>query len=553
MVVLCGCAKQGMPSGGPKDETPPKVKRTVPENYTLNFVGKEFFIEFDEYVVLKDAENNILVSPPMENKPEFRTKGHGIQVKIKDTLKENTTYLFQFKEAIADFNEGNILPSTEYVFSTGNYIDSMTLKGKVVEALPNKASEGTVSVWLLSSDQKDKLLASATDTSIGKITPMYVTRCEKSGRFVFNNIRPGTYHVVAVEDEDKNMKIGKNEAVGFIDEPIEAMRKTDSVKVDSVMRSAVDANPVNLLISKTTEEVQRLTGSGFKSAGKIQITSFLPMKKPEIDAGGEELFLKLNEKRDTLTIWTLREKCDSIQLTLSDPSGIADTLRLKWRPKKGSTKKNDKPGNILKFNYKQLPYFDTLSLVSVIPLDKDKCKLDSCIEVINPKDSSKTMCNAVLDSSLMRLSIQYSFKAGERYEVVAVKGLFHDIYGNANDSLKETVNVTKTEDYGNVKIDIVNEIGNEDNTLIVELLNDKGERKGEPKKSQGGIVEFRNLKPDKYRIRVIVDENGNGKWDAGDFWEQRQPERVVFLDKTLDVRANWYFEEKMTISDKEEK
>ena len=160
--IAVGCAKQGFPSGGPKDTQPPVAGEAMPPSGTTNFTAQSFYIPFDEYVVVKDAENNILVSPPMKRKPEYTPKGHGLMVKIKDTLRENTTYLFQFKGAIADLNEGNALESYEYAFSTGAILDSMTLSGTVLDALTLKAREEPVTVMLYESSKGDSVVAKET-------------------------------------------------------------------------------------------------------------------------------------------------------------------------------------------------------------------------------------------------------------------------------------------------------------------------------------------------------------------------------------------------------
>ena len=238
--LLAACAKQGMPGGGPKDVTPPMVKSITPENRTLNFNGKQFYIEFDEYVEIKNAENNVIVSPPLKNRAEYKTKGKGVIVTLHDTLSPNTTYLFQFIEAIADFNEGNLLPSMEYVFSTGDYVDSMSIRGKVSDALELSPREETVSVWLFENDKYGELIASLIDTIVKAPGPDYVTRCDKQGRFSFNSIKPGRYRVVAIQDEDKNTKIGPTESVGFCDDILESRNMRDSVNDDSPIRSLVD-------------------------------------------------------------------------------------------------------------------------------------------------------------------------------------------------------------------------------------------------------------------------------------------------------------------------
>ncbi|MBP5547560.1 MAG: Ig-like domain-containing protein [Bacteroidales bacterium] len=553
LLGVASCAKQGMPSGGPKDTQPPKSKNMSPENRSLNFSANGFYMEFDEYVVLKDAENNILVSPPMKEKPEYRTKGKGIQVKIKDTLQPNTTYQFQFKDAIADFNEGNLLPSVEYVFSTGDYIDSMTVRGKVVDAQSMKAMKEKVEVWLYDEEGYRAMIAAISDTAAPKIVPKYITRSDKDGNFCFNNIKPGKYRVLAIVDGDKNLLPGVTESTAFLDSAIIAVGMRDSVKVDSIQRSMADMHPIDIRIFTPDNTKQRIIGSDFVSSGKVRLTSALPMKDPVIDGGGEALTWRLNSGRDTLTLWTFREKCDSLHLVVSDPSGIQDTLKLRWRAKKGRGNQNiNKPSQQqfvdMKISTKKMHYYDTLALLFSTPLDTKKCSLDSAVSVRDMKDSSVVFSSAVIDSSGMKVWILYPFVQGGGYEIEIAKGFFHDIYSHINDSLRVALTVTKAEDYGKLSIKIAADSAcNYNGHLIVELLDEKEAVKSRKYCHVAQKVELPNIMPGKYRVRATMDTNGNGKWDSGDLVGQRQPERVVYLDKSIDIRAKWEFEEILTI------
>lgn len=554
VAVFVGCAKQGMPSGGPKDTEPPKMMQTTPDNRSLQFFGNQFYIEFDEYVVLKDADNNVLVSPPMKNKPEIKTKGKGVQVKIVDTLAENTTYLFQFKDAIADFNEGNMLPSFEYVFSTGGYIDSMSVSGKVVDALTLEPREDEVSVWLMTASDGETFKATFGDTAAPEPRQAYATRCNKDGSFSFNFIRPGKYYVFAVQDEDKNMKLGKNEAVAFMDSCVSASMMAAAVRDSSQADSAKTRKEEALQLRIFTPDIekQRVTSSDFKSAGKVLVTTLLPMVDPVVDGGGEEVIWRLNWKRDTLTLWTLREKCDSLRLVVSDASGINDTLKLRWRTKKGkglaASQLQLGSGFEMKLNYKSLPYYDTLSLRFNTPLGGECGARDSVVKVRYMKDSSLTCCAVVVDSSLMKAGVLYDFKQGEKYEIEVEKDCFKDIYARGNDSLRAAVNVSKAEEYGNLSVEVTPGEPMLPTFVIVELLNEKG-TVVESRRVLLGIenAKFLHLTPGKYRVRAIVDSNNNRKWDIGDFATGRQPEKVVYLPKTLDIRANWDFEEKLEL------
>ena len=198
LTAVAGCAKQGYPSGGPKDETAPKAVAAKPANESRNFAGRQFSIAFDEYVTVKDADNNILISPPMRQKPEFTTKGKRLVVKINDTLQPNTTYLFQFKGAIVDFTEGNVLPSFEYVFSTGERMDTMMLAGRVLNARDGKPWKEPVTVmaYKVKGDEPD----GALDTVATTKQPDFITRSDKEGVFAFHYVPAGHYRLVALSN-----------------------------------------------------------------------------------------------------------------------------------------------------------------------------------------------------------------------------------------------------------------------------------------------------------------------------------------------------------------
>ena len=211
LLLIVACAKQGYPTGGPKDVAPPTAVGAKPANETRNFAAHQFFVEFDEYVVLKNPDDNVLVSPPLSQKPEYTTKGHGVLVRLKDTLRANTTYLFQFKEAIADFTEGNLLPSYEYVFSTGEAMDTMSLGGRVIDARSGKPWKETVTVMAYKDPESD--VVALDDTIATFVQPDFVTRCDKEGNFAFHFIPEGKYRLVSLEDNNRNLRFDVADAV----------------------------------------------------------------------------------------------------------------------------------------------------------------------------------------------------------------------------------------------------------------------------------------------------------------------------------------------------
>ena len=564
--LLSGCAKQGMPSGGPRDITPPRVTAMSPENGRVHFAEGGFSISFDEYFVTKDVENNVLVSPPMKNKPEIKIKGKTLQVRFKDSLQNNTTYLFQFRNAIADYNEGNVLPSIEYVFSTGEVIDSMSVTGKVVDAFSLQSRKEPVSVFLFdttesgerkaengerkaengerkaesgerrteSGERKTESAQDSTGNNAQPI-PVYATRCDTGGHFSFNHIKSGLYRIVAAEDGNKNLTVDNGEAAGFVDIPVTTTRMNDS---------SASSQSILILLFDPRQEGQRVTGSDFKSKGKFVVTTLSPMEDPQISFS-EQVVWNLNKTRDTLTGWTYRRDCDSLVVSIHDTTGIADTLLLRYRPKRGLASTTLSP-TFMRFKNSTLPWFDTLQIVLSNPLDTMHSKLDSALTVMNLKDSSTIQCRVFVDSCLLRLYVICPFSQGETYSVNIHKGTLFDIYGVCNDPLTSKITVTEANQYGDLRLSIISP-SNQDIPLIIQLLDEKNKVSLQRRCIGSSKLIFQHLKPGKYRVRVIMDENNNGEWDTGDFTLRQQPEKVQYLAKPVDVRANWEYEEKMII------
>ncbi len=605
--VVAGCAKAGMPSGGPKDVTPPQVLGAEPPSGTTDWTAREFAILFDEYVTVKDANNNILVSPPMNTKPEYTTKGHALVVKLKDSLHTNTTYLFQFKEGIVDFNEGNPLSSYEYVFSTGSSIDSMTLRGQVLDALTHQPykTEGAITVVAYSVEQMSRFDSLQTiyldslqkadttgtlaqklgsipvgDSLVAKVKPMYMTRCDKEGHFAMNHLREGRYKVLAFDDSDNNLLLKAGEAAAFLDTlvlaehmpPPQDTTKADSTSADSTTAAAPLSiqNPefkiqnFLLRISLHKEEAQRLTKAEFKERGHLMLTTALPLTQhytlqPLDTHDRQQLYIRPSTQRDTLHIWTENKDCDSLMLLLTD-KGLQDTIKLTYRaPKplpggnKLSGKGMSKGGSLLSNKVAaKHPYYDTLWIAFSRPVkDIAHPAPDSLVSIFNLEDSTISYCGVKWADTChptghFRAMIDFMGKPGGKYRMKVPAMSFRDIYDTPHqDSLTINTEFTKVEDYGNIIVSVQCTMYNVqwDAPLLIQLLNEKGEVQRQQTIHGASKVEFNHLKGGKYALRAIVDRDSNGSWTAGDYWNHRQPEEVVYFEKILELRENWDMEE----------
>ena len=523
-LLASGCAKQGYPSGGPKDTQPPQCKAAKPQNETRNFRDKEFFIEFDEYVMLKDANNNVLISPPMRQKPEFTTKGKGVLVKLNDTLLDNTTYLFQFKEAIADYTEGNVLPTYEYVFSTGDAMDTMMVGGTVLNARNGKPWKETLTVMAYADSH------CGDDTIATHLQPNYVTRTDKEGRFAFHYIPAGSYRLVAVEDKNRDLRVANGEAVAWLDSPAAAVDSIDSSRM------------VQMRISVPDNNVQRVVKSEFTAPGRAMVNTLLPMSNPKME--GEPLEWRLNAGRDTMQVWFLDEKCDSARFVLSD-EGLQDTLKLRYRkpkrPKSSASQQQPKVPLIKPLCSGNSAFYDDLRIAFTVPVKE--MRQEASAEVMRLKDSTVSHCGIVLDSGGMQARLNTSLHSDEQYRVKLRDSLFADIYGHWSDSL--VINLTP-KDYGILNIIVTGA----DTPLVVEVLDSRDtvvQQKTLP--IGGGTLRFIHLPVGEYRLRAVLDTDGNGHWTPGDYRAGCQPEESVIFEKPLKLREKWEMEERWNISD----
>jgi hypothetical protein len=195
-ILFAGCAKIGSPTGGPKDETPPKVIKSVPDNYSTNFDNKRIEIEFDEFIQLKNINQELVVSPPQKVKPVVRLRNKVMLIDLQEELIDSTTYTLNFGQAIVDNNESNLLENYQFVFSTGRHIDSLGVSGLIVNAFDLKPSEEPVTIMLY-----DKFYDSVPYLEI----PTYIGKSNKKGYFEVNNLKSDTFKVFALKDKNYNL------------------------------------------------------------------------------------------------------------------------------------------------------------------------------------------------------------------------------------------------------------------------------------------------------------------------------------------------------------
>nr|WP_288933540.1 Ig-like domain-containing protein [uncultured Allomuricauda sp.] len=521
-LALWQCAKRGSPSGGPKDVTPPELIRAEPENFTTNFKAKKIRLYFDELIKLEDVQNQLVVSPPFKNPAEITPMGAPskyIEVVIKDTLRENTTYTINFGQSIVDNNEGNPNSFLSYVFSTGDYLDSLTVSGAVKDAVNRKADE-FISVMLYELD------STYNDSTIYKEPPLYITNTGDSlPLFELRNLKAGKYALFGLKDVNKNNMFDQGQdKIGFIEDTI--IIPTDSIYLLNLFREQLNyKTSVPSLVAKN-KIIFGYQGD-YRNMNIETLTSLPDSVKTTI--------LKERDK-DTLNYWFTPTDLDSINFIVQNEKAQAlDTFTVKIR---------DLPIDSLKLTTSisgKLNFEDTFSVLSNTPI----VALDTSNISLNISDSIPATYTYELDTLKNKIDFAFELEPNQKYSFSFLPGAITDFFGVQNDTLDYNLSTGSFADYGNLRMVLGGAVTF---PVIVQLTNEKGEVKREIFASESQIFEFNNLDPGNYIARVILDGNGNGKMDTGNYLEKIQPEKVSYYPGVIEIRANWEKEETFILS-----
>lgn len=509
-ITLVQCAKRGSPTGGPIDEKPPIILRAYPDNYTRNFKNQIIEIQFDEFVTLKDLQKQLVISPPLKTRPIITPQGSPakkITIQITDTLMDNTTYVLNFGQSIVDNNEGNAYPFYKYVFSTGKVIDSLTLKGKITDALEFEAEE-FVNVLLYEFDEK------YTDSIIYKESPRYVLNTLDSlSTFTMENLKEGTYKMVALKEENSDLRFDPlRDKMGFVSETIK-------VPSDEVYELKMYQQELDPSIKKITQEAESRLYIGY--TGNVENLKITSVDKSLI----AQSRLTQLDKADTLQYWYRPAlKQDSLMLSSVLNEEVQEfKVRLKELKKDSLTlrKEND-------FSLRNPARFTAST-----PMEK----IDTSFIKLIDKDSLQLSFTTRLDRLKNRGIIDFERKEEQKYNLRLFPGAVTDFYGEKNsDTLSYTFSTVKSTQLGNFSITLK---GGSSFPVIIQVTKKDLSIEAQISASENGTYDIFYLNPGEYYIRVIYDTNANGKYDPGNFLKGIQPEEVVYNPELIKLQANW--------------
>ena len=570
---MYSCANIGNPSGGPIDKTPPIFMRSNPTPNAVNVKDRKIEIFFDEIVTLKDPSTKIIVSPAQTEMPRMSALGRKVTVELVDSLLPNTTYTIDFSNSIQDNNEGNAIDNFAFAFSTGSVIDSMRVSGYVLDSRTLEPMQSVV-VGLQSN---------LADSAFHKEKLQRVALTNDRGQFTIRNVSPGSYHIFALKDLDRDYKFGNpTEDIAFLDSiivpSIGSREAADTVyndlnEIDTIMRATRPAYfPNDILLSMFNEDrkSQYLANNLRVDSTRISLTfaaasDTLPSLSivGRNDVPDQWYTLERSQTNDTLIYWIRPPhlvSADTLMVattylrtdTASNLSWGTDTLKFTFqRQKAKKKKKNEETDSLEQIRFMELhplangtqEVYAPLLLQTGTPIERysrEAFHLQRKLQNDTTFYPAEIKSIALRDSTLSRrdLMLKVDWEPGAAYTLAVDSLAMTDIYGLQTKPLKVDFNVRKMEEYGN----IVFNIPAVRDSAIVELL-DGTDKVVLHTPVKNHRAELLNLQPGKYYARLFIDRNGNGKYDTGNYDMHLQPEETVYYPGAINLKKNWDVEQ----------
>ena len=558
LLLLMNCARTAAPPGGPKDETPPEIKKSTPPNFSVNFSDNTIEVYFDEYIKF-DNINQLIVSPPMKTKPDIKIKGKGIQIRMDDTLTKNTTYTLNFGNSIIDNNEGNPIENFQFVFSTGQDLDSLILTGDIINAFDLEIPED---VFILLYDN-------LADSAIFNEKPLYLTKTNEKGGFSLSNLKGGKFHVFALQDENQNYIYNPPEKIAFLDSALllkPEVHGDSTVFSDSILFSLSKIHlklfeeqlPNQYILNSTRSRKDNIL-LVFKEVLLEKPVFSLPDRPDLTDWFIEESFVL----GDSIGLWlkdTSLISQESIDLSIKYPlSGVdsgkffTDTTSFRFTKSKPKSRRTSQPiaqtesKLILNFGLGSENIMDlnlNLECSNQTPIksyDKDKITIFTIIDSVE----TEVKFNPIFTTQRIRnIYFNMDWQEDTNYRIEYLPGAITDIYNTTNDTLKFSFKTRKLDYYGG----IIFEMEKVRSNIIIQLLDDKNQVIKSTRISKDTTLSYNFLLPQTYRIKAIHDKNKNGKWDTGSWLKKTQPEKVEYYFEEIKLKSNWEFEKTWSLN-----
>lgn len=506
LFLLAGCAQINVLSGGAKDESAPVIDsaKTYPLNGQTNFSGNVVHLKFNEYITLVKPNDNILVTPRPTVAPTFDAHNKTLEIIFNEPLTDNTTYTINFNHAVADITERND-SIFQYVFSTGDYIDSLAIFGEVTDGFTNRGSEDFLIALYPMQDEIQ------FDSIPYKLKPTYIAQADASGNFKLNYLKYGVYFLFAIEDKNKNLLLDNDEEFAFLPERT-VFVNSDQVRV--FMKS----------FGRESGEA-KIERTNFVAPGKLEIV-FTAVPDSFAISTSMDLLKEETGDEDSLIYWLTTNPTPKMRFAVN-VNGVQDTLKPLFKNSPDDTRQlliqnNVTGGKLMPEQQLELTFSEPISRAGIKP------------EGIRLMQADSTFTPVTFSIENQR-TLVIEERSEKPVTLVIDSAAITSIYGIAT-SKPESIPFQNEplSFYGSL-------IVNTDSVFavpgIVYLLNSEGYAVDTV--AYAKQMKFENLIPGDYQLRLVLDEDYNGVWTSGSLVNLRIPEKVIYFNETIQVKSKW--------------
>jgi len=532
-LLLNSCANVVTPSGGPKDTMPPQVVSSEPQNFSKNFTSSVLTFEFDEYITLNNAAQNVTFSPPLAQTPSYTVKGKKMIIKLKEKPAAGVTYSVSLNNAVKDLHEGNAVKDFTFVFSTGELIDTLSIGGCVLDAMTRKPVDN---VWAVLYDVNGR----NADSLPYVAKPDYLVKTGKDGKFTFSGLKDHDYFVFALDDMNSNRIYDLvSERIAFADNlvtPVYAGKGGPKAADDTLKANAVDALNLELLMFAVDDTTQQLLRAEAVRRGQFRFAFRRPVADSDIRMTGDyaEKSMKVfSANRDTVNFY-FDPAADSISVVMRvDTATETKTYPVKVRGKRKTGSEFAVGANISNERLGTENPFELLFDEPVVSVGNS----DSLLFVAGSDSTYNSVTFSREDEFGFRYKLDRNISFDTLYSVVVPDSMFFSYLGKTNKKTSFKFKRSDYSDFGSVFVKVVMPEGLPQ--AVFYLVSEAGKTVAEQTLTSNGEVSFLDIAPGKYHLKALLDTDGNGVWSPGRFDLKQQSEVIVTHPHLFDVKANW--------------
>jgi uncharacterized protein (DUF2141 family) len=549
IIFLTSCARQSSPTGGPKDTIPPEFKHSIPPNEAINYKGKELELLFSEQVILNSPKEQLIITPTIGKEYEISARKNAVIISFEDPLRDSTTYTFNFRESIQDITEKNPVENLQVAFSTGSYIDSLSIEGSVFDLIKGKALKETTVALHVENDTFNIFLHPA----------IYFTKTDEKGKFKISHLKPDNYFIYAFEDKNRNLIVDtRTESYGFLAEYLYLIENLKDISfglihLDARELKMTSARPYNTYFNiRTTKNLRTYELSAVDSSDIV--TTFgedqanirvykttdqdsLQIKLTAIDSIDNRLDTTLYAKYLTREVTPEDFEFSVPTSSIIAEKGVMDIAIQFTKPVK-------------EINFDSL-FFKVDSLTTINFSQKDvnydpqlrrltiRKNIDKTLFVTEETEKQKNPLRGNTRGSPPKTAGPDAKKQPAFNTFYAGRSAFISVENDSSKRLTQTIKPLREADLSVINI----EIKTDEDAFFVELVdnNFKVIKTSRNKRK----VRFEDIIPGEYQIRLIIDHNKNGRWDPGNYLKSIEPEKIIYY-RGMDgstvikgVKANW--------------